>query len=160
VAATWSPKGQPPELNQTCSYAHLSLLGAITPTGSLYLTGQDVAFTGEDIVEFLTYLCHRYRRYNLLIIWDGATIHRSQAVKEFLTAHPGRVHLERLPGYSPELNAAEMLWNQLKKSLKNQAFLTLSDLEVVLKTQLEQLHQNPKLIRAFFRKKEVVFFTD
>ncbi|WP_428668402.1 transposase [Runella sp.] len=39
-------------------------------------------------------------------LWDGATIHRSQAVKDFLTHKKGRVHLVTLPGYSPELNGS------------------------------------------------------
>ncbi|AUD06538.1 transposase [Spirosoma pollinicola] len=49
---------------------------------------------------------------------DCASIHRGEAVKTFLKERPGRVHLERLPAYSPELNPTELVWNQLKKSLK------------------------------------------
>jgi transposase len=30
------------------------------------------------------------------------------------------MHLVALPAYSPELNPVELLWNQLKKELKNQ----------------------------------------
>jgi transposase len=47
----------------------------------------------------------------MVVIWDGASIHRSQAIKEFLTngaAH--RLHLGRLPAYAPELNPGEGLW--------------------------------------------------
>ncbi|WP_081469300.1 transposase [Runella slithyformis] len=46
-------------------------------------------------------------------------MHRSQAVKDFLTYKKGRVHLVTLPGYSPELNPVELLWSQLKRELKN-----------------------------------------
>lgn len=35
---------------------------------------------------------------------DGAAIHRSQSVRNWLHRRPGRVHLERLPAYSPMLN--------------------------------------------------------
>lgn len=63
-------------------------------------------------------------------IWaDGAAIHRSQAVKEWLHNKPGRVHLERLPAYSPMLNPVELVWSQLKRALKNQVFTDLGSLQ-------------------------------
>ncbi len=41
----------------------------------------------------------------LLVIWDGAPIHRAQAIKDFLKRGAGKhLHLERLSGYAPELN--------------------------------------------------------
>lgn len=41
----------------------------------------------------------------LLVIWDGAPIHRAQPLKDFLRTPTGRrVHLEVLPAYAPELN--------------------------------------------------------
>jgi transposase len=99
---------------------HLSLIAAIAPNGRLYVAGQDQPFASEDIVWFLSKLCSRYRKRDLLVIWDGASIHRSEVVKTFLKERPGRIHLERLPAYSPELNPVELVWSQLKRSLKNQ----------------------------------------
>lgn len=139
---------------------HLSLIAAIAPNGRIYVAGQDQAFNGEDIVWFLTKLCSRYRKRDLFIIWDGASIHKSETVKAFLSERPGRVHLERLPGYSPELNPTELVWNQLKQRLKNQVFLTLEELTVVVLEQINLLEKDRKLVQVFFRKKEVAFFTD
>ena len=139
---------------------HLSLIAAIAPNGRIYVGGQDQAFTGQDIVWFLTKLCSRYRKRDLLVIWDGASIHRREAVKAFLRERPGRVHLERLPGYSPELNPTELVWNQLKQRLKNQVFLTLDELTVAVLEQTTLLEKDRKLIQVFFHKKEVAFFTD
>ncbi|WP_247236095.1 transposase, partial [Telluribacter sp. SYSU D00476] len=73
---------------------------------------------------------------------------------------PGRVHLERLPGYSPELNPAELVWNHLKRGLKNRVFLSLEDLVNTVLDQINLLEEDPALIQVFFRKKEVAFFTD
>ena len=57
----------------------------------------------------------------LLIIWDGAPIHRSKVVKEFLSKGGAkRIHLEGLPGSAPELNPQEGVWNLLtRRELKN-----------------------------------------
>jgi len=122
--------------------------------------GQDGPFTSEDVIWFLEKLCSRYRKRNLLVIWDGAAIHRSQAIKDWLSQKSGRIHLERLPAYSPELNPVELLWSHLKRSLKNQVFVSLDQLQDALLKQLDQLQDEPKLIATFFRKKEIAFFTD
>ncbi|WP_425276938.1 transposase [Spirosoma oryzicola] len=100
LAHTWAPCGQPPTVVEQAGRTHLSLIAAIAPNGRLYVGGQDQAFTSEDIVWFLDKLCGRYRKRDLLVIWDGAAIHRSEAVKTFLRNRPGRIHLERLPAYS------------------------------------------------------------
>ncbi len=48
----------------------------------------------------------------LLVIWDGSPIHRAKVIKEFLAAGAAkRLHLERLPGYAPDLNPQEGVWN-------------------------------------------------
>jgi hypothetical protein len=54
----------------------------------------------------------------------------------------------------------ELLWSHLKRSLKNQVFNNLEQLLDALLNQFKELHANPKLIKAFFRKKEIAFFTD
>jgi hypothetical protein len=56
------------------------------------------------VVEFLKALLEQFEG-KLLVIWDGAPIHRSKNVKEFLAEGGARrLQLERLPGYAPELN--------------------------------------------------------
>ena len=129
------------------------------PNGRLYVGGQNKAYNGEGVVGFLEYLCRKYRRKNLIVVWDGATIHRCQQVKDFLARKRGRVHLVALPGYSPELNPVELLWSQLKRDLKNQVFLSLEDLAEVLIEKLEEFRKDTKLIISFFHKGEVAFFT-
>jgi hypothetical protein len=46
---------------------------------------QQRAFKGEDVVRFLKHLMRQIEG-KLLIIWDGSPIHRSQAVKDFLSS--------------------------------------------------------------------------
>jgi len=159
LSQTWAPRGQTPVLLEQAGRSHLSLIAAIAPNGRLYVSGQDQAFCSEDVLRFLAYLCRRYRKRNLLVIWDGAAIHRSQAVRDWLTKRPGRVHLERLPAYSPELNPVELLWSQLKRSLANQVFNNLGQLTEAVLIQLDMLQACPKLITSLFRKKDISFFT-
>jgi transposase len=65
------------------------------------------------VVAFLEHLLREVPG-RMVLIWDGAPIHRSQVIQEFLAngAAP-RLHLERLPAYAPELNPGEGLWAYL-----------------------------------------------
>ena len=52
----------------------------------------------------------------MLVIWDGAPVHRSRAVKERLAQDAARrIQPEQLPGYAPELNPDEGVWRYLKR---------------------------------------------
>ena len=49
------------------------------------------------------------------MIWDNATIHRSDEVKAFLAnGWATKIHLENFPAYAPELNPDEGVWQYLK----------------------------------------------
>jgi len=88
----------------------------------------------------------------LLVIWDGASIHRSQPIKKFLTQGGGkRIHLERLPGYAPELNPQEGVWNLLKRvELKNVCCLDVQHVQQALRHAKERLrHRKPVLRQCF-----------
>lgn len=97
--------------------------------------------------------------FDLRIPADGAAIHRSAAIKAFLQTKPGRIYLERLPAYSPELNPVELLWSQIKRSLKNQVFSSLEELSAAILEQIVYLEKNPKLVQPFFHKKDIGFIT-
>lgn len=105
-------------------------------------------------------LCYHNRKHNLSLIWDGAKIHAGNPVKQFLTDNPGRIQLYRLPAYSPELNACELLWAYLKDRLANRVFLNLDELYDAACEELELIKNNRNLVRSFFRHKEVAFFLD
>ena len=119
-ARTYAPVGQTPVIRAPLSRDHLSAMGGITPGGKLYLMVQERAYRGIDVVGFLKHLA-RHISGKLLVLWDGAPIHRSRVVKDYLSRGAAqRIHLEQFPGYAPELNPAEGIWNYLKRvELKN-----------------------------------------
>lgn len=88
----------------------------------------------------------------LLIIWDGATIHRSQAIKDFLAAGAAaRIWLERLPGYAPDLNPDEGIWHYLKHvELRNVCCHDLRQLKQELTAAVERLSAKPEIIIGCF----------
>jgi transposase len=77
----------------------------------------------------------------ILVIWDGASIHRCKVVKHFTSKQGNqRLQIERLPGYAPELNPQEGVWNLLKRfELKNVCCQDLQHLRLELVRARERL---------------------
>jgi transposase len=93
---------------------HFSASGAISPEGNRYFHGQDGALNSEAVVAFFEHL-RREVPGRMVVSWDGAPIHRSHVIREFLAQGAAqRIPLERLPAYAPELNPGEGLWQQRK----------------------------------------------
>jgi transposase len=126
--ATAAPVGQTPVLRAPLSRDHLSVISALTPDGGLVTHIREDAFRGPAIVAFLRQLLRQVRG-TLLVIWDGALIHRCRAVKDFLAAGAAKqLHLERLRAYAPELNPDEGVWSLLKRGeLKNRGCQDMTD---------------------------------
>lgn len=140
--------------------AGIQAISMVTPNGSLYFTVKRGRFKGEDVVAFLKKLLYHFRRYKLLIIWDGASQHTSDEVKHFLKKEAkGRIHLERLPTYSPELNVDEQVHGYIKKQLlANKLFKNLSQLKVAVEDGYQWLKDNAWLVHNFFFHKDVAFY--
>lgn len=149
AVASYAPRGQTPVLRVRLSSDHLSVIAAITPDGQLHTAMQSRAFTGKDIVRFLKQLL-RHIAGKLLVIWDGLPAHRGQAVKDFLRSGGAkRLHLERLPGYAPDLNPTEGIWQYLKYvELKNVCCKTVLSLRLQLRKAIVRLRRKTSVIRS------------
>src|SRR5918997_3435826 len=152
VVRTYVPVGQTPILREWWTREHLSAISAISPEGKLYFHGQDGSLNSEDVVAFLEHLLREIPG-RLVLIWDGAPIHRSQVIKDFLASGAAqRLHLERLPAYAPELNPGEGLWQQLKGvELRNLCCFNIPHLRGELRDAVKRVRRKPHLIQSFFR---------
>ena len=153
VARTYAPRGQTPVLRAPLTRDHLSVISAITPSGRLFTHIQDEAVRGPAVVAFLRQLLRQIRG-KLLVIWDGAPIHRAQTVKDFLAAGAAaRLQLVQLPGYAPDLNPDEGVWNHLKRvELRNRCCQDLDELRWELGLAIRRLRRKPHLLTACFRQ--------
>jgi transposase len=153
VARTYAPRGQTPVLAETVTRDHLAVISGVTPQGRLFLQIYERPLTGAEVVRFLEHL-ERCLPGPLIVIWDGAPIHRNRAVQEFLAAgHTARIHLEPLPGYAPELNPNEGVWDSLKvKELANVACVSLVALRGEIRQAARRLRRHPEIIRGYFRE--------
>jgi transposase len=144
---TWAPRGQTPVLRVPLTRDHLSAISGITLDGRLFMQVRPASYDSAAVVGFLRVLLRKIRG-KIVLIWDGAPIDRGEPIKAFLKRGAAkRLHLEQLPGYAPDLNPDEGIWNYLKGV----------ELGNVCCRDLDQLHR--KLIQARERlrhKKEVI----
>lgn len=142
-----------PILRTRFSRDHLSVISGITLTEQLYLEVQDHAYTAESVVIFLHHLLDQITGH-VTVIWDGAPIHRSRVINQFLAEGAAkRLHLERLPGYAPDLNPDEGVWNYLKRvELANVCCHDLADLTAQVQQATQQVRAKPELLRACSRQ--------
>jgi transposase len=146
---TWAPRGQTPILHVKLTHDHLAAISGITLDGRLYMRTQEDAFDAQGVVGFLRVLLRKLRG-KVLVIWDGSPIHKGQPIKDFLTrGATKRLHLERLPGYAPDLNPDEGIWNYLKRvELKNRCCRDLAELHRELRRAKERLRHKRDIIQA------------
>ena len=149
VVRTWAPRGETPVLRAPLTRDHLSVISGITPVGQLLVQMRKRSLRGPDVVRFLQHLL-RHIPGKLLVIWDGASIHRAQVVKDFLAqGGAARVHLEQLPAYAPELNPDEGIWNYLKRvELRNVCCHDLAELRLELRLATARLRHKRAVIHG------------
>jgi transposase len=150
VVRTYSPRGQTPLLPEWQTRDHLSVMGGVTPAGKVYTLARQESLTGLHSVEFLGHLL-RLAGERLLVIWDGSPIHRRAAVREFAASTRGKVWLDALPPYAPDLNPVEWAWRHLKQvELRNLVCLDLEELHGEFHLAVGRLRQKRHLVPSFF----------
>jgi transposase len=147
---TYSPCGLTPVVYEWQTRDHLSVVAGLTRRGRLFTLVRDESLDAAASAGFLAGLLRRSRR-KLLVIWDGSPIHRGRAVRELLASGAARrLHLEVLPGYAPELNPVEGMWQQLKHvELRNVVCLDRAHLRGELRLAVARLRHKVPLVRSF-----------
>jgi len=84
----------------------------------------------------------------LLVIWDGSPIHRRGEVTDFVAGTRGKIRLEALPGYAPDLNPwDEGGWSHLKHvQMRNVVCRDLEEFHLAI----DRPRHRPHVVRSFF----------
>jgi len=152
VVRTYAPVGQTPIRREWWTREHLSAISAISPEGTLYCHSQDRALDLMDVVACLEHLLREVSG-QMVLIWDGAPIHRSHVIQVFLANGAAqRIHLEHLPAYAPELNPGEDLWQQRKGvELCHVCCFDTLHLTHELRDAVKRVRRTPRLLTSCFR---------
>ena len=148
---TWAPRGQTPVLQYHFNWKTLSAIAGVT-WWSFYFRLFPGAIRSPQVVIFLTHLL-RHIHGNVLVIWDGLRQHRSILVRDFVASQHGRLELEFLPAYAPELNPVEYLWGHWKThELPNFCPRNLWQLSTEARRALRRMRRRPTLVKAFWKQ--------
>ena len=108
-----------------------------------------------EVVDFLGHLL-RHLPGKLRVVWDGLRQHRARLVSEFIAAQRGRLAIERLPGYAPELNPVEYICGYWKHhELPNFCPRDFTQLTYQARRALRRMRWRPRLVRSFWRQAEL-----
>src|ERR1700686_1606434 len=151
---TWAPRGQTPVLQYHFNWKMLSAMAGVT-WWNFYFRLFPGAIRSPQIIEFLSHLL-RHIPGKLLIVWDGLPGHRSRAVWDFVRQQKGRIWLEFLPAYAPELNPVEYLWSHWKQhELPNFCPQNFAQLSYSARQALRRMRKRPTLVMAFWEQAEL-----
>jgi transposase len=158
---TYARVGEPPETEINADITNrLYLASGISATGDLLYLIRRKPFDGAAMVALLKQFLKNLSG-KLLIVWDNASIHDCEETKHFLATdkQAQRLHLVKQPKYSPEVNADEQVWNQIKnKGLKNVICKNIKELKSKVTKEFEKLKNKPELIKQFFHHEDVGFY--
>jgi putative transposase len=136
------------------NYKHdrISAIAALTVAArrarlGLYLQLRQDNFKAVHVAKFLRLLLTHLRGH-VILLWDGGQIHKGPAIDAVRTAFP-RLHLERFPGYAPELNPVEQVWNDFKRYAGNSVLRDKQDIRLRLHGSARRVRRSPDKLRSF-----------
>ncbi len=151
---TWSPRGQTPVLQYHFNWKVLSAIAGVT-WWSFYFRLYPSTIRSPEVVDFLRRLLRQIPG-DILVIWDGLRQHRSRMVRDFVAAQDGRLELEYLPAYAPELNPVEYIWGYWKRhELPNFCPRDFDQLSHHARRALRSMQRRSHLVRSFWKQAQL-----
>jgi transposase len=157
---TWAPVGQTPVVRDSGKRQAVKMISAISPQGLLRFQVHLGSMNGDRFIEFLKALLRSVDAEKIFLIVDGSSVHKSKKVKSFLEKPEigSRLELFFLPGYSPELNPDEWVWNNVKNTrLGRVVSHDRDDLKSKAVGALRRLQKIPELVRTFFLDPDLAY---
>lgn len=160
VITTYSPRGKTPrlELYDTKGYQYVCLASSISASGKLFYQISPTSFKGEGIIEYLKSLLATTER-KILLIWDNATWHKSQEVRDFLNTAAGKkLWVANTPPYAPEMNPDELVWANLKRvQIPNRVAKNVKELTAIAHQGMTSIQNSVALVQSFFNQENFYF---
>jgi transposase len=152
VVRTWAPRGETPIVHHRYRRDKISAISAVSISARQHRPGFYIHLhpnniTHVEVSVFLrSLLCHL--RGHVIVILDGGAVHKGRDVRQ-LQAKFHRLHIERLPGYAPELNPDEFAWAYMKRILSNGCPNNVEVLMRDISRIAKKICLKPDLIRSF-----------
>jgi transposase len=158
VRKTWAPRGQTPIIHHRYRHDRISVISGISIAPrrrriGLYFQCHPNNIRHGEVCEFLRYLL-RHLRGHVIVIWDNASIHKGEPIREICRRYP-RLHLEHLPPYAPQLNPDEAVWADAKGRLANGRPDDLTVMSRHLHRTLRDIKRSQRRLRRCIHQSEL-----
>jgi transposase len=156
VVRTWAPRGRTPTHRSAFNWKRLSVIGALAVAPDLgrvrvFLSLRAGSVDHVAVVAFLRSL-RRHLRVPALLVWDRLSAHIAGPTRKHLAGQHHWLDVEWLPGYAPELNPVEYLWNHLDRTdLANFCADDLGQLAVQVQRGARRVRRTRELSFAFLK---------
>lgn len=157
---TWGARGQTPVVATSGQRQSVNAISAVNLLGAFWYN----VYTGRlNAAQFIVFLKDflRYRRRPVFLVVDRHPAHSAKPVAAHVQSLGGRLELHFLPGYAPDLNPDEFVWNHLRqKGASKKPLRRNESLRARVEADLAEIHADPPLVRSFFRAPSVDYIVD
>ncbi len=163
VRRTWAPRGETPVLIHAFNWTKVSICAVLAyrwdgRRSGLYFQTRPGSYNSESLIAFLKDLKRHLRGKKAILVWDGLPAHKSRVMTAYLRSQRTWLTVERLPGYSPNLNPVETLWGNIKgQELANRCAQDLSEAVTALSGGMRRVSKSDRLPLAFLRHAGLYF---
>jgi len=157
---TWGAKGETPVVATSGQRQSVNAISAVNGRGAFWYDVYTGRFNAARFVEFLRDFL-RTRRRPVFLVVDRHPSHRAGAVQQYVQSLRGRLELHFLPGYAPDLNPDEFVWNHLRQRGTTKKPLRQNEsLRTRVEEDLAALQYDRPLVRTFFHAPSVAYARD
>ncbi len=157
---SWGVKGQTPIVAVPGQRQSVSAASAVNAKGGFWFATYKGGMSAELFLAMLKMLM-RHRKKPLFLVLDSLPAHKAKIVKNYVASTNGKLELYFLPGYAPELNPDELVWNYMKRTGTAKSPLVAGDsLHDRIDADLLKIQKNAPLVRSFFRGEYVAYISD
>jgi transposase len=160
LGRTWGLRGQTPEVPTSGRRQSVSAISAVNARGEFWYEIYTDRLNAPRFVALLTHFMRRRHR-SVFLVLDGHPAHTAKVVAQYVQRLAGRLELHFLPGYAPELNPDEFVWNHLKRQGVSKTPLRKDEsLRSRVQADLVGIQSRPALVRSFFHAPSVAYTRD
>ena len=157
LGRTYGLKGHTPVVKTSGQRQSVNAISAVNARGAFWYKVYTGRVNAHVFVEFLKDFMKSRRGAHVVLVLDSLPAHKAKLTLQY----DGRLTLEFLPGYAPELNPDEHVWRHLKQNGVSKKPLRKNEsLRHRVAYDLCRIKHKPRLVRSFYNHPDVAYATD